>query len=95
MSTAMNTYHLQINGSTNTRWTHRLESRLLRMGGVTTASATPTGQLVVRGRAGLLPLITRTLSDAGYEVASDQTAPQMPFARWYRTGWLTEPRLAA
>lgn len=91
----MTTYHLQINGSTHARWIHLLESNLLRTGGVTTASATPTGQLVVRGRDGLLPLITRTLSDAGYEVASDQTSSKTPFPRWYRNGWLTGPHLAA
>ena len=91
----MNTYHLQVNGSTNARWIHRPETQLLRLGGVTTASATPTGHVVVRGRDGLLPLITRTLSDAGYEVASDQSAPHPPFARWYGSGWLTEPHLAA
>lgn len=91
----MNTYLVQINGSTNARRVHRLESDLRQLTGVTAASAADTGHVTVRGSEGLLPVITRTLNDLGYEVASDQARPRAPFARWYRHGWLTEPSRAA
>jgi cation transport ATPase len=92
----MNTYHLQINGSTNARQVHRLESRLRLLAGVTDASAaTDTGHVTVRGREGLMPLITRTLKDAGSELASNHTTRRTTVARWYQHGWLTEPTHAA
>ena len=87
----MTTYHLQINGSSDASRAHRLESRLRRLAGVTDATAGGTGDIVVRGGAGLLPLITRALTGAGYEIASDRAAHRSPsVTRWYQRGWLTE-----
>ncbi|KQV69605.1 hypothetical protein ASC64_07100 [Nocardioides sp. Root122] len=87
----MTTYHLQINGSSDAARARRLESRLRRLGGVTDATAGSTGDVVVRGGGGLLPLITRALTGAGYEVASDRAAHRNPsVTRWYRQGWLTD-----
>ena len=92
----MNTYLVQINGSTEGRQARRLESDLRLLPGVTDASAaTDTGHVIVRGREGLLPLITRALNDAGYELASNQATRRTSFARWYRHGWMTEPTRAA
>jgi hypothetical protein len=42
-----------------------------------------------------MPLITRTLKDAGYELASNHTTRRTTVARWYQHGWLTEPTHAA
>lgn len=92
----MNTYHVQINGSTDTRQMQRIESNLRHLTGVTHARAVAdTGQVTVQGREGLLPLIRHTLREAGYELASDHTTRPTRFARWYRHGWLTEPGRAA
>jgi cation transport ATPase len=92
----MNTYLVQINGSTQSRQAHRLESELRLLSGVTDASvATDTGHVIVRGREGLLPLISRALNEAGYELASNQATRRTSFARWYRHGWLSEPTRAA
>jgi len=85
----MTTYHLQINGSSDTG-TSLLESRLRRLAGVTDATADRTGDVVVRGGEGLLPLIKRALTGAGYEIASERAAHRNPsVTRWYQQGWLT------
>jgi hypothetical protein len=87
----MTTYHLQINGFSDASRAHRLESCLRRLAGVTDATAGGTGEIVVRGGVGLLPLITRALTGAGYEIASDRAAHRTPsVTRWYQRGWLTE-----
>jgi len=84
----MTTYHLQINGSSDTG-TSLLESRLRRLAGVTHATADRTGDVVVRGGEGLLPLIKRALIGAGYEIASERAAHRNPsVTRWYQQGWL-------
>jgi hypothetical protein len=86
----MTTYHLQINGTSDAGQASRLESSLRRLGGVTDATADRTGDVVVRGGEGLLPLIRRTLVGAGYEIASDRTALRSSsVASWYQQGWLT------
>ena len=88
--TAMTTYHLQINGSSDASQASRLESNLRRLVGVTDAAADRAGNVVVRGGEGLLPLIGRALTAAGYEIASDRAAHRSPSViRWYQQGWLT------
>lgn len=87
----MSTYHLQINGSSDAGRSQLLESRLRRLAGVTDATAAGTGDVVVCGRDGLLPLIMRALTGAGYEIASDRAAHRNPsVTRWYQQGWLSE-----
>jgi hypothetical protein len=86
----MTTYHLQINGSSDASQASRLESNLRRLVGVTDAAADRAGNVVVRGGEGLLPLIGRALTAAGYEIASDRAAHRSPSViRWYQQGWLT------
>ena len=87
----MTTYHVQINGTTDALQARRLESRLGRLPGVTGAfTVGGTGNLVVWGANGLLPLITRTVSETGYEVASPRTEKQRTpsMTHWYKRGWL-------
>ena len=86
----MTIYHLQINGSSDASQASRLESSLRRLAGVTEATANRRGDVVVRGGEGLLPLIRRALTGAGYEIASDRAAHRIPsVTRWYQQGWLT------
>ena len=86
----MTTYHVQINGSSGTGRAH-LETRLRRVPGVITTAIDDTGDLIVSGGKGLLPIITRTVSETGYELASPHTtykrAPSMN--NWYQRGWLS------
>jgi hypothetical protein len=86
----MTTYHLQINGSSDASHASLLESTLRALVGVTDATADRTGNVVVRGGEGLLPLIRRVLTGAGYEIASDHPAHRSPsVTHWYQQGWLT------
>jgi hypothetical protein len=92
----MNSYHVQINGSTDARQMRRVETDLRHLSGVIHASAVAdTGHVTVQGPEGLLPLIENTVRRAGYELASDHTTRAPMLARWYRHGWLTEPSRAA
>ena len=92
----MKTYHVTVNGWIDARQAQRLESDLRLLPGVTDVStAADTGGVIVRGRDGLQPHITRALNHAGYELASDPTPRRTAFALWYRQGWLTEPSRAA
>lgn len=86
----MTTYHVQINGSSDNRRAH-LETRLRRVPGVLTTALDDTGDLIVCGGKGLMPMITRTVSETGYELASPhrthKRAPSMN--SWYQRGWLS------
>jgi hypothetical protein len=86
----MTTYHVQINGSSDTRRAH-LETRLRRVPGVITTALDDTGHLIVSGGKGLMPIITRTVSETGFELASphmkDKRTPSMN--GWYERGWLS------
>ena len=89
----MTTYHVQINGSSGTRRAH-LETRLRRVPGVITTAVDDTGDLIVSGGKGLMPIITRTVSETGYELASPHATYQRARSMnsWYQRGWLSAGR---